>query len=85
MSAGLQCDTCRKFAPQGAPGWFYVAQQPDESAAYSLMSAMLGRPAEPLTFCRARCLAEWAYVRAMASEAPAGDEPAARGGTGWPK
>ena len=28
MSAGTQCDNCRVFGPQHAPGWFYLGQQP---------------------------------------------------------
>ena len=75
MTAGTQCDNCRTFSSSHAPGWFYVAQQPGEEDAPSVMSALFGRPSEPLTFCSIRCLSEWAYVRNAAAEAAAGTEP----------
>jgi len=74
VSAGLQCDTCRAFAQGGTPGWLFVAQQPEPSATFSFAS-MFGQPAEPLTFCTFRCLAEWAYVRAVALGPATGKEP----------
>ena len=71
MSAGTQCDNCRKFGPSPAPGWFYVAKQPGEDEPRTIMTALFGNPAEPLTFCTVKCLSEWAYVHAAASEAAA--------------
>ena len=74
MTAGVQCDNCRRFGPPHAPGWFFVAQQPGENEPSSFMTALFGKHGEPLTFCTVKCLAEWAYVHAVASEA-AGTEP----------
>ena len=75
MSAGTQCDNCRVFGPQHAPGWFYLGQQPrDDDEPASVLTALFGRPSEPLTFCTVKCLADWAYVHAMTGEAT-GAEP----------
>ena len=51
-----------------------------------LVASLFGgidRP-EPGTFCSLRCVADWAYVHAMATGTPAGMEPPPRAGTGWP-
>jgi hypothetical protein len=74
VTAGVQCDNCRLFGPQRAPGWFCVAQQPDEEAAPSVISVLFGLPEQPLTFCTIKCLADWAYVRNAAAEAAASTE-----------
>jgi len=73
MSAGHQCDTCRKFMPQNAPGLLYLVQQPQESPSF--ITQMFGTPSEPLTFCTMRCVAEYAYVQMVAESKPAGTEP----------
>ena len=46
MSAGTQCDNCRVFGPQHAPGWFYLGQQPrdGESRPLSSLLCSAGRP-----------------------------------------
>lgn len=76
MTAGTQCDNCRKFGPSHAPGWFYVAQQPGErDEPPTVFAALFGNPSEPLTFCTVKCLSEWAYVHVAASEAATGTEP----------
>ena len=83
MTAGLQCDTCRTFAPQSSPRWLYLIQQPSEPPSF--VESMLGSSrVEPLTFCSMRCVAEHAYVVAMTNGAPAGTEPVPRTGLGWP-
>ena len=84
MSAGTQCDNCRRFGPSHAPSWFFLAQQPGDEEVVSVMAALFGRPREPFTFCTVRCLAEWAYVHAAAVGAPDGTEPPPRSGIGWP-
>ena len=80
MTAGNQCDTCRRFLPQHAPGLLYLVQQPQESPSF--ISQMFATPAEPLTFCCMRCVAEYAYVLAMSTEKATGVEQGT--GTGWP-
>lgn len=74
MTAGTQCDNCRTFGPQRAPGWFCVAQQPGEEETPSVLSVLFGNPEQPLTFCGIGCLADWAFVRKAAAEL--GTEPA---------
>ena len=75
MTAGTQCDNCRKFGPVHAPGWFHVGQQPVETSdPPSPLAVLFGNPYEPLTFCTIKCLADWAYVRNAAAEASAGTE-----------
>jgi hypothetical protein len=81
---GVQCDTCRKFAPLSPPeGWLMLLQQ--ESPARSLMSAVLGGGSGGAeltgTFCGLRCLAEYAYVR-LAAEGAQGGKPGAEGWLG---
>jgi hypothetical protein len=74
MTTGMQCETCRKFAPSTPPGWLYVVRP---SAEPSFLSSLgLGQKADdPLTFCRVLCLAEWACVQAATSEPATGQEP----------
>ena len=74
MTAGNQCDSCRKFVPQHAPGLLYLVQQPHEPPSF--VESMLGSSrAEPLTFCSMRCVAEYAYVQVVTEGKPAGTEP----------
>ena len=74
MTAGLQCDTCRTFAPQGSPRWLYLVRQPPEPPSF--VESMLGSSrAEPLTFCSMRCVAEYAVARALVEGNAAGTEP----------
>ena len=78
MTAGMQCDNCRRFGPAHAPGWLYVVREPGMSSPYAgLVAALSGtaETSEPATLCSARCLTEWAYLRAVADEIPAGVEP----------
>jgi hypothetical protein len=76
VTAGTQCDNCRKFGPSPAPGWFYLGQQPVEDEPPSIVAALFGNRSEPLTFCTVRCLSDWAFVHAAADEAAeAGKEP----------
>lgn len=78
---GLQCDTCRTFAPVPPPaGWLFVLRQ--EAPAVSSVFAMLGGGGSgglelTGTFCSLRCLAEHAYVR-LAAEGAQGP-----GSEGW--
>ncbi len=81
MSAGSQCDNCRAFVPVRQPGVLYLVQQ---HPAESSFAAMFGTPSDPLTFCAMRCVAEYAYVLAVATEGAAGTEPTPRTGLGWP-
>ena len=82
MTAGVQCKTCRRFAPSAPPGWLYIVRP---AAEPSFMASLgIGPRDEPATFCSMRCLAEWAYVQAVTFGAPAGTEPPPRAGTGWP-
>jgi hypothetical protein len=61
---GLQCDTCRRFSVSPA-GWLYLVRHPGEQ---SPLAGLFGTPAEPLTFCSMRCVAEYAYAQAVTSE-----------------
>jgi hypothetical protein len=74
MTAGVQCDTCRRFAPSTPPGWLYLVRP---AAEPSILSAFgIGGPKDdPGTFCSMRCLAEYAIVQAAAGEAATGKEP----------
>jgi len=81
MSAGSQCDNCRAFVPVHQPGLLYLVQQQPPT---DVIAAMFGTPSDPLTFCGMRCVAEYAYVVAVATAAPAGTEPVPRAGLGWP-
>ena len=73
MTAGVQCETCRKFSPPPSGGWLYVVRP---TAEPSIMASLgLGQRDEPLTFCRVLCLAEWAVVQAAISEPATGKEP----------
>jgi hypothetical protein len=57
MSAGVQCDTCRRFAPSTPPGWLYLVCPSGEPSVLSALG--FGGPRdEPGTFCSMRCLAE---------------------------
>lgn len=85
---GNRCDApgCEAFSAPSAR-WLYLIQQPEE---YSIMASLgIGR-AEPLTFCSYRCVAQYAYVATVTTEAPAGVEPPQRqepppqSGIGWP-
>lgn len=72
MAAGVQCDTCRRFAPRPDGRWLYVVRQPSEP---SFLASIAGPAREdPDTFCSMGCLAEWAYVQAIAIEPAAGTE-----------
>jgi hypothetical protein len=73
VTAGLQCDTCRTFAPQSSPRWLYLVQQPSEPPSF--VESVLGTRTEPLTFCSMRCIAEYAVARALVEGKPAGTEP----------
>jgi hypothetical protein len=73
MTAGVQCETCRRFAPSTPPGWLYVVRPTAEPGI--LASLGMGQRDEPLTFCRVLCLAEWACVQAATSEPATGTEP----------
>ena len=78
MSAGTQCDGpgCRTFGPSPAPAWFYLGQQPAEDETHSLVAALFGNRKEPLTFCKIKCLYDWAFVHVATDEAAAtGTEP----------
>ena len=74
MTAGSQCDNCRKFVPQHAPGMLYLVRQPPPEQS-SFIASILGTPAEPLTFCRMRCVAEYAMAHALIEGSAAGTEP----------
>lgn len=77
MTAGTQCDTCRRFGPVHAPGWFTLFQFPGDDERPSILSALFGgNPSEPLTFCTVKCLAEFATARALVEGQPAPEEPA---------
>ena len=74
MTAGHQCDNCRKFVPDQSPGLLYLVQQPSESPSF--ITQMFGTPSEPLTFCGMRCVAEYAYVQVVTGDEQAtGIEP----------
>lgn len=76
MTAGTQCDTCRKFGPSHSPGWFCLWQQPgDDEGRAPILAALFGNPSEPLTFCTIKCLAEFATARALVEGQPAPEEP----------
>lgn len=84
---GCQCDNCRKFAAhdgQVPQGWLVVLQQGPPSLG--LMSMISGSGGAELagTFCCTRCLAEHAYVQAIAEGNAEGAEPKPRAGLGWP-
>ena len=81
MTAGVQCETCRRFGPSTPPGWLDVVRPTVEP---SLLTALGVVRDEPATFCRMLCLAEWACVQAAALEPATGTEPPPRAGTGWP-
>ena len=82
MTAGNLCDSCGKFGPAHDPLWWYLIRQPGEPV--SPIAAIFDR-SEPGTFCSLRCVADWAYVAAMANGTPTGAEPPPRAGTGWPR
>jgi hypothetical protein len=69
---GNQCDNCRKFGVHPA-GWLYLVQHPEQPSSF--MSSLFPQPADPLTFCSMRCVAEYAYVQAVAKDAATGTEP----------
>lgn len=83
---GLQCDTCRKFAPGSAPpaGWLMLlCQDPPSMSMISMLSGGGNGGAELTgTFCSLRCLAEWAYVRLVAEGTQGGGLPGAEGWLG---
>ena len=73
MTAGAQCDNCRKFAPAPAHGWLHVLQQGDPG----VLAALTGSGTEVLwTFCTVLCLAQYAMGRALVEGKAAGEEPA---------
>ena len=73
MTAGVQCDTCRRFAPSTPPGWLYLVRP---SAEPPILSALgIGPKEEPGAFCSMRCLAEYAIVQAALGEPASGTEP----------
>jgi len=74
MTAGVQCDTCRRFAPGPPPGWLYLVRQPSSEPSI-LASLGIGPREEPGTFCSMRCVAEYAIVEAAAGEPATGSEP----------
>lgn len=74
MTAGVQCETCRRFVPSAPPGWLYVVRP--TAVEPSIMASLgIGPREDPLTFCAVRCLAEWAYVQLVTSEPATGTEP----------
>ena len=74
MTAGVQCETRRKFSPQPSGKWLYVIHPP--AAEMAVMASLgIGPREDPLTFCRLRCLAEWAYVQLAVGEPATGKEP----------
>jgi len=78
MSAGMQCDSCRKFGLPHAPGWVYVVREKDVSTPMAGLMAALGGTAdtsEPATLCSMACLTEWAYVQAVTEGQATGKEP----------
>ena len=84
MTAGVQCETCRKFGPGPPPGWLFLMRQPTSERDPVAQLLAFDRP-EPGTFCSLRCVADWAYVAAMANGKPTGMEPPPKAGTGWPR
>ena len=73
MTAGVQCETCRKFSPSPGGAWLYLVRP---SAEPSIMAQLgIGQRDEPLTFCRVRCLVEWGYVQLVTIEPATGTEP----------
>ena len=74
MTAGVQCDRCRRFAPSTPPGWLYVVKPSAEPGILASLG-IGGQRDEPGAFCSMRCLAEWAYVQAVTEAQPAGEEP----------
>jgi hypothetical protein len=68
VTAGNQCDNCRKFSPGHTPGWLYLIQQPDESDEPPIIAALFGTPSEPLTFCTVKCVAEYTYAKAITGD-----------------
>jgi hypothetical protein len=76
MTIGVQCETCRKFAPSTPPGWLYVVVRPSAEPGIlaSLWTGQRERD-DPGTFCSMRCLAEWAYVQVVTGEPATGTEP----------
>ena len=83
LTAGVQCDNCRKFAPMQPPGWLYVVQPSAEPSFLASLGVGSSRD-EPGTLCSLRCLAEWAYVQVVTSEPATGQEMPVQAGTGWP-
>ena len=72
MSAGVQCDYCRRFAPMPAHGWLHVLQQGEPG----VLAALTGGGSEVLwTFCTVLCLAQYSMAAALVEGRAAGEEP----------
>lgn len=66
MTAGIQCDTCRKFSPTGA-GWLALNNL---AAQVSFMDMLTGPQEYPPAFCTWKCLADYAIARALVEGQP---------------
>jgi len=69
---GAQCGTCRAFSP--STGWLVLARQSEPSFMSSMLGGSSGGAELVDTFCSLRCVAEYAYVKAVA-EAAGTDSP----------
>jgi hypothetical protein len=74
MTAGVQCDNCRAFAPMPATGWLHLLQQGEPSG---FMAALTGNPEVSVaaTFCSMKCVAQYATACALISGKATGEEP----------
>jgi len=74
MTAGVQCDHCRRFAPMPANGWLHLLQQGEPS---SFLAAFTGSPevSAVATFCSMPCVAQYAMARALIEGNMAGEAP----------
>jgi len=71
VTAGVQCDTCRKFSPSGG-NWLHLGRITER---VSFMDILTGAPQEyPPAFCTWKCLADYAIARALLEGQPAGEE-----------
>lgn len=71
MTAVTECDCCRTIGPIPAPGWIVLGTVPApayESSFLVMLGGTVQQPEETRTFCRWRCVAEYATARALVGE-----------------
>lgn len=74
MTAGMQCDTCRDFAPMPARGWLHIVQQGEPAGVMAMLTGSQ-ETSVAASFCSMPCLAQYAMAWSLVDGQAGGEEP----------